>query len=91
MVEAGARDRPAACAQTQTVRHNCLATFKLSLTVYVDPKHGIITSGRASTLEEAKAKLASWQNATSARLARCPELRLGFPITDCDPELGAGG
>jgi hypothetical protein len=74
------------------VRHNCLATFKLSLTVYVDPKHGIITSGRASTLEEAKAKfLASWQNATSARLARCPELRLGFPITDCDPELGAGG
>jgi hypothetical protein len=35
--------------------------------------------------------LASWQNATSARLARCPELRLGFPITDCDPESGAGG
>jgi len=35
--------------------------------------------------------LASWQNATSARLARCPELRLGFPITDCDPEPGAGG
>jgi len=33
-----------------------------SITVSVDPKHGIITNGRTETLEEAKAKfLASWQ------------------------------
>ena len=33
-----------------------------SITVYVDPKRGIITSGRAPTLEEAKAQfLANWQ------------------------------
>ena len=45
--------------------------------VYVDPKHGIVSSGRGPTLEEAKAKfLTSWQNATRLRLARCPELRL---------------
>ena len=32
-----------------------------SITVYVDPKRGIITSGRAPTLEEAKAQfLTSW-------------------------------
>jgi hypothetical protein len=33
-----------------------------SITVYVDPKHGIITNGRTATLEEAKANfLASWR------------------------------
>ena len=33
-----------------------------SLTIYVNPKWGITTSGRASSLEEAKAQfLANWQ------------------------------
>jgi hypothetical protein len=33
-----------------------------SITVYINPKLGIITSGRAPTIEEAKAQfLASWQ------------------------------
>jgi hypothetical protein len=37
-----------------------------SITVYVNPKLGIITSGRAPTIEEAKAQfLASWQKCRS--------------------------
>jgi hypothetical protein len=33
-----------------------------SITIYVNPKRGITTSGRASSLEEAKAQfLANWQ------------------------------
>jgi hypothetical protein len=33
-----------------------------SITVYVDPKQGIITSGRAASLDEAKAQfLSNWQ------------------------------
>jgi len=33
-----------------------------SITIYVNPKQGITTSGRASSLEEAKAQfLANWQ------------------------------
>jgi hypothetical protein len=44
-----------------------------SITVYVDPKHGIVTSGRGPTLEEAKAKfLTSWQNATSVSTRQVP-------------------
>jgi hypothetical protein len=44
-----------------------------SITVYVDAKHGIVTSGRGPTLEEAKAKfLTSWQNATSASTRQVP-------------------
>ena len=44
-----------------------------SITVYVDPKHGIVTSGRGPALEEAKAKfLTSWQNATSASTRQVP-------------------
>ena len=39
-----------------------------SITLYIDPKLGIVTSGRAPTIEEAKAQfLASWQ--------RCRKLR----------------
>jgi hypothetical protein len=38
-----------------------------SITVYVNPKHGIITRGRTATLEEAKAKfLASWRKCRTA-------------------------
>jgi hypothetical protein len=34
-----------------------------SITVYIDPKLGITTSGRAACIDEAKAQfLASWQN-----------------------------
>jgi hypothetical protein len=47
-----------------------------SITVYVDPMRGIITSGRAATLEEAKTQFrASWQmcNSASAGLSLASE------------------
>jgi hypothetical protein len=41
-----------------------------SITVYVDPKQGINTSGRAASLDEAKAQfLSNWQRCTYRRTA----------------------
>ena len=48
-----------------------------SITVYVNPARGIVTSGRASTIEEAKAQfLANWEkcggDSSPGRASVCP-------------------
>ena len=44
-----------------------------SITVYVDPKRGIVTTGRASTIEAAKAQfLANWEKCAVIRLLAAP-------------------
>jgi hypothetical protein len=48
-----------------------------SITVYVDPKRGIVTTGRASTIEAAKAQfLANWEkcggDSSPGRPSVCP-------------------
>ena len=51
-----------------------------SITVYVTPKHGIITSGRAPSLEETKAQFLAACRSRSPRAItsreRCSSIRL---------------
>ena len=62
-----------------------------SITIYVNPKRGITTSWRASSLEEAKAQfLANWQkyctdfNSICAALWRAGRLFMEFSLTSYD-------
>jgi len=61
-----------------------------SITVYVNPARGIVTSGRASTIEEAKAQfLANWEkcggDSSPGRVAR---LTLGLTEQDVARVVG---
>jgi hypothetical protein len=55
-------------------RHSLELRWFWSITTYVDPKRGITRSGRAASIEQAKAQfLANWHQSVRAQLAEVPQ------------------